>query len=274
MRYRATLLALSVSAAAQQQCQEAEAAAAAPENVLSNGLTHLWTTPVLRYQLLKAGHVHLRSLEEAVLARYQAFSANCSARRPGETASDAWFAEQRDAFERGEPGWLEEDSGASAALRALRGAWLSNTREYIGAAVGAETADEFFEDPSAIRMFVWAAVHERCSLHTPHVHQESAVSGVFYVSVPERSGHISFDDPRGLRPPFAANRLVHTPSAGELLLFPPWLVHGVAPSCDAAGPRIALSFNLMSTAPPEGTGGTDPNWEVLADASVVMSAEG
>ena len=62
--------------------------------MLSNGLTHLWTTPVMRYQLLKAGHVHLRSLEEAVLARYQAFSANCSARRPGETASDAWFAEQ------------------------------------------------------------------------------------------------------------------------------------------------------------------------------------
>ena len=70
----------------------------------------------------------------------------------------------------------------------------------------------------------WAAAHEGCSLHTPHVHQESAVSGVFYVSVPPRSGPISFDDPRGMRPPFAANRLVHYPSAGELLLFPPWIV--------------------------------------------------
>ena len=39
-------------------------------------------------------------------------------------------------------------------------------------------------------------------------------------------------------------------------------------------PRIALSFNLMSSNPPEGTGGADPNWEVLADASVVMAAEG
>ena len=42
----------------------------------------------------------------------------------------------------------------------------------------------------------------------------------------------------------------------------------------AAAPRIALSFNLMSSSPPEGTGGADPNWEVLADASVVMAAEG
>ena len=40
---------------------------------------------------------------------------------------------------------------------------------------------------------------------------------------------------------------------GELLLFPPWIVHGVAPSCDAAAPRVALSFNLMSSRPPEGT---------------------
>ena len=87
-----------------------------------------------------------------------------------------------------------------------------------------------------MRIFVWAAAHEGCSLHTPHVHQESAVSGVFYVSVPPLSGPISFDDPRGMRPPFAANRLVHYPSAGELLLFPPWIVHGFVESkADMAG---------------------------------------
>ena len=73
------------------------------------------------------------------------------------------------------------------------------------------------------------------------MHQESAVSGVFYVSVPPLSGPISFDDPRGMRPPFAANRLVHYPSAGELLLFPPWIVHGFVESkAGMAGqPRLA-----------------------------------
>ena len=104
-----------------------------------------------------------------------------------------------------------------------------------------------------------------CSMHTAHVHENSAVSGVFYVRVPARSGAISFEvgcalfdsaeftstrvlttapvslspqDPRGTRPPFARNRLHHAPVAGELLLFPPWLVHGVAPSCEMARVRV------------------------------------
>ena len=111
-----------------------------------------------------------------MLERYAAFSENCSRMqlRPGETANDAWFAEQRDAFERGEENWLEhEESGTAvaAAMRNLRGAWLSNAREYVGAAVGPDAADEFFADGSAIRLFVWAAAHHGCSLHTPHVHQ-------------------------------------------------------------------------------------------------------
>jgi hypothetical protein len=32
-----------------------------------------------------------------------------------------------------------------------------------------------------------------CSTHTAHVHENSAVSGVFYVRVPARSGAISFE---------------------------------------------------------------------------------
>ena len=102
------------------------------------------------------------------------------------------------------------------------------------------------------------------------MHQETAISGVFYVSAPPNSGTISFDDPRGMRPPFASNRLVHTPIAGEMLLFPPWLVHAVEPSCEATAPRIALSFNLISG---KKGGGVDADWEVLSDASVFMSAD-
>ena len=61
------LLALAVLAA--QQCAEAEAEAAEPpENVLSYGLTHLWTSPILRYQLIAQGHPSLALLEAAVLS--------------------------------------------------------------------------------------------------------------------------------------------------------------------------------------------------------------
>ena len=181
------LAVLSVLASA-QQCAEAESEAAEPpENMLSYGLTHLWTSPILRYQLMKQGHASLRLLEAAVLERYAAFRDKCthSRLRPGETANDAWFAEQRDAFQRGEDSWLEEEEhgAAATAMRALRGAWLSNAREYVGAAVGAESADEFFADPAALRLFVWAAAHEGCSLHTPHVHQERAPLHCRYITI-------------------------------------------------------------------------------------------
>ena len=48
---------------AAQQCAEAEAEAEAaepPDNMLSYGLTHLWTSPILRYQLMKQGHASLQ----------------------------------------------------------------------------------------------------------------------------------------------------------------------------------------------------------------------
>ena len=55
---------------------------------------------------------------------------------------------------------------------------------------------------------------------------------------------LSPQDPRGTRPPFARNRLHHAPVAGELLLFPPWLVHGVAPSCEMARVRVVDCLGL------------------------------
>ena len=108
-----------------------------------------------------------------------------------------------------------------------------------------------------------------CSLHANHVHEDSALSGVFYVDAPAGSGSIVFDDPRGPRPPFARNRLAHPPSSGEVLLFPPWLSHGVAPSsCGASDARIALSFNVVARA--ASAGQPSANWELLADVSLAF----
>ena len=60
---------LAVAVLSAQQCAEAEAEAAEPpENVLSYGLTHLWTSPILRYQLIAQGHPSLALLEAAVLS--------------------------------------------------------------------------------------------------------------------------------------------------------------------------------------------------------------
>ena len=65
------------------------------------------------------------------------------------------------------------------------------------------------------------------------------------------------------------------PEAGQFLIFPPWVLHGVLPSCAtesaAAGgtARVALSFNLLSAEP----SASRTDWEVLADASLHMPTE-
>jgi hypothetical protein len=44
--------------------------------------------------------------------------------------------------------------------------------------------------------------------------------------MPDDAGSIIFDDPRGPRPPFDA-KLTLRPLAGDLVLFPSWLIHQV-----------------------------------------------
>jgi hypothetical protein len=71
-----------------------------------------------------------------------------------------------------------------------------------------------------------------CSPRRPHPFPTGPSSAHHGARIP------SPQDPRGTRPPFARNRLHHDPIAGELLLFPPWLVHGVTPSCELAPVRV------------------------------------
>jgi len=247
-----------------QQCLEEPSA---EPSALNEGLTFMWTTPVLRHLLVEADGPHgglLRVLEAVILRQYHAFALECTTQK-GQTANDRFFADQVEVFESGGASFLEEEDGhgSQQAFATLRSAWLADAREYVVGAIGEEGAAGLFDDESSLRMFVWASVHEGCSAHVGHIHENTAVSGVFYLAVPPGSGPITFDDPRGLRPPFARNRLSHEPTAGELLLFPPWIGHSVAPSCAATSPRVALSFNIFTA------GAEAENWELLADASFV-----
>ena len=104
----------------------------------------------------------------------------------------------------------------------------------------------------------------------PHDHEEAAVSGVFYVATPPAAGNITFEDPRVARlfwsqSPFAQKTVDHEPQAGELLLFPPWLVHSVGSSEGASAPRVSLSFNFFTTAREEESGRL--NREALAETA-------
>ena len=98
---------------------------------------------------------------------------------------------------------------------------------------------------------LWINVMEKGAIHAPHIHPHSVVSGTYYVTVPESSGAIRFEDPRlpmlMAAPPKKAKAKNPTfvtvqPKPGMLLLWESWLRHGVEPN-RAKGQRISVSFN-------------------------------
>ena len=117
-------------------------------------------------------------------------------------------------------------------------------------------------------MFVWASIHGSGSCHPPHVHSDSAVTGTFYGCTPPGASPLVLDDPRGKTPydimvkieqhlkhgtgevdsgipPF--NQQISIPALeGQLVTFPPYLVHQVPPCDTAKGSwRVSFSFNLL-----------------------------
>ena len=257
-------------------------------DALALGLTLMWTTPILRTQAVDgastAGAALLEELYTTARSEHDAFFArdnsDGAALRRGMSPNDRFFEAQSDADERARAGDASAPFAAfrSGAFARLRASLRSAVDQYVRAAAGPDAADALGPDTE---LFMWAAVHsvhDRTG-HAPHIHEHAAVSGVFYVAAPEGSGDITFDDPRGLRPPFARNRLSHSPRPGELLLFPPWVGHAVAPSActaNASAPRVSLPFNVFVGGrgarhghAPVG-GGRTADWELLADASVTL----
>jgi uncharacterized protein (TIGR02466 family) len=102
---------------------------------------------------------------------------------------------------------------------------------------------------------MWVNVLPEGGSHTSHLHTNSVLSGTYYVTVPEGSGPIVFEDPRHAlmmaAPPRKAGapREQQTyvsilPAPGTLLLWESWLRHEV-PLNRARGERISVSFNYV-----------------------------
>lgn len=109
---------------------------------------------------------------------------------------------------------------------------------------------------------MWASVMAPGASHTEHEHSsdgECLASGVFYAAAPPGSGAIRFSDHRQhlASHPIAFPTSVPydmQPSAGQLLMFPPWLLHRVLPSqyeeqVEQQQPeqplRVSWAFNVM-----------------------------
>jgi uncharacterized protein (TIGR02466 family) len=100
---------------------------------------------------------------------------------------------------------------------------------------------------------LWVNVMSAGAVHAPHIHPHAVISGTYYVTVPEGSGVLRFEDPRlGLMmaaPPRRKRARLENrsfvdvaPKAGQVLLWESWLRHGVEAN-KAKSPRISVSFN-------------------------------
>jgi len=105
---------------------------------------------------------------------------------------------------------------------------------------------------------MWAAIQSgEGAYHRDHVHEEVLLSGVYYASIPYGSAPLEFHNPRTSHSQNTKNPISHDennqhyiyPKVGQLVIFPPWLLHGVPKrhkdtKQQKDDARISFAFNL------------------------------
>jgi uncharacterized protein (TIGR02466 family) len=100
----------------------------------------------------------------------------------------------------------------------------------------------------------WVNINPTNAFNSPHRHSGCVWSGTYYAKIPEStnkySGAIEFIDPRSID---AAHRLKESelfldkltfrPQAGDLVVFPSYLLHWVAPNQES-DERVSIAFNV------------------------------
>ena len=117
-----------------------------------------------------------------------------------------------------------------------------------------EILSKIYVDQASIRMInSWANVNRKGESTLPHIHEEASWSCVYYVTSTE-DANLYFKDPRlleymdkshhYLKQPYA-NVIRKRPfEAGEAILFPSWLEHGVGAGTKD-GIRISIACNFL-----------------------------
>lgn len=108
-------------------------------------------------------------------------------------------------------------------------------------------------DGYRFRIEGWANVHDKNGFNHGHIHREAALSGCFYLSVPDGGGSICFHDPRPATlytQPLGKGvnkweKISISPKAGTFIIFPSWLEHSVEPN-ESEDKRYAIAMNAIS----------------------------
>jgi len=129
---------------------------------------------------------------------------------------------------------------------------LPTSRDYLKQVFG-EQAINFNPWPDG-----WANLLQGGDWQRPHFHptHRNVVCGVYYVHIPgekpEPQGNIEFFNPiqASVNHGFPSTRRL-VPSAGKMILFPPWYIHYVYPF-QGPGERAIIAFDILAQKP---TGG-------------------
>ena len=100
---------------------------------------------------------------------------------------------------------------------------------------------------------LWVSLLEKGGAHAAHLHPHSAISGTYYVTVPEGAGGLRLEDPRlpmmMAAPPRRADApevsrsfVTVAPKAGDVAMWESWLRHEVPPG-QTRERRVSVSFN-------------------------------
>jgi len=121
--------------------------------------------------------------------------------------------------------------------------------------VGAnEILSKIYIDDASIKMInSWANISRKGQCTMPHIHEESNWSCVYYVT-PTEDANLYLKDPRllehmdkshhFLKQPYANTIRKRPFNAGEAILFPSWLEHGVSAGTKDAI-RISIACNFL-----------------------------
>jgi uncharacterized protein (TIGR02466 family) len=142
--------------------------------------------------------------------------------------------------------------GFEQRLRAAIDAFLVTCREQRAAS---DAQDIFLAHiPREYRMHVWATQAAQSGYIDTHIHEDSWLSGAYYVELPQairaddatHAGWIEFGRPYAGMPAWPEDALRYVlPQVGMLLLFPSYMFHRTLPYA-GGGERISISFDLAA----------------------------
>jgi uncharacterized protein (TIGR02466 family) len=152
-------------------------------------------------------------------------------------------------------GYLTEDllADRSPAILGFEHSLRTAIDAYIDA-LREDPAHPFLRSiPRRYQLNLWATRVAEQGVIDTHIHEESWLSGAYYVALPptlgqgeDHAGWLEFGRPhRGLPEPPADAIDVFRPEVGRLLLFPSYLYHRTLPFA-GAGERISISFDLAA----------------------------